>query len=184
LGTQDGTVVLSNPAPVADDVSYFDRFGVHNQFFVPQIGLTTGASYSGFFCEATGKVGMGLVHIDAKAEGVTTQQSGAGSMTQSGGVLVPPAGLVASANRFAVLPELSLTGGYQLSSWCRVMVGYNLLYASQVVRASSLVGAVDTRLVPQLPTFDATVQGSGGSPHLQGSSFWAQGLTAGLEFRY
>jgi hypothetical protein len=184
LHTVDPTMAPSDPAPVADSLSYFDNFGVHNQFFAPQIGLTAGATYSGFFFEATGKLGAGLVNVDAKAEGATTQQSGATSTTQAGGVLVPPSGLAASADRFAVVPELSLMGGYQLASWCRVTVGYDVLYASDVVRASSLVGPVDVRQVPQLPTYDATVQGPGGAAHLQGSSFWAQGLTAGLEFRY
>jgi hypothetical protein len=175
--------VPSNPAPTADELSYFDSLRVHNQLFAPQVGLTAGTSHAGFFCEATAKLGLGLVHADAKAEGSTTQQTATGSMTQAGGVLVPPAGLAASADRFTVLPELTLTGGYQIASWCRVTLGYNLLYATEVVRVGSLVGAVDTRQVPQLPTFDASVQGSG-APHLQGSSFWAQGLTAGLEFRY
>jgi hypothetical protein len=181
--TLDGTVQPSDPTPTADQLSYYDNFGVHNQFYAPQIGLTAGSSYSGFFWEATGKLGAGLVHVDAKAEGATTQQTGTTSVTQAGGVLVSPAGLSATADRFSFLPELSVIGGYQLASWCRISVGYNLLYATEVVRAGSLVGAVDPRQVPQLPTFDATVQGST-SPHLQGSSFWAQGLTAGLEFRY
>jgi hypothetical protein len=184
LDTIDGTVVPSNPAPTADNISYTDFLGVHNHYFVPQIGLTADLSYAGFLCEVTGKLGAGYVHVDAKGEGTTTQQTGTSTTTQAGGVLVPPAGLAASMDRFAFVPELSVTGGYQLASWCRVTVGYNLLYASQVVRASSLVGPVDARQVPQLPSFDSTMQGSAGSPHLQGSSFWAQGLTAGLEFRY
>ncbi len=173
----------SDPAPTANELSYYDSLGVHNQFYAPQIGLSAGATYSGFFFEAAGKLGLGLVHADAKADGSTTQQTATGMMTQAGGVLVPPAGIAASSSRFTVLPELSLTGGYNLATWCRVMVGYNLLYASEVVRVGSLIGAVDDRQVPQLPTYSASVQGTG-ALHLQGSSFWAQGLTAGLEFRY
>ncbi len=174
----------SDPAPVADSLSYFDRLGVHNQFFAPQVGLSAGATYRGFFFEATGKLGAGLVHVDAKAKGATTQSSAAGTLTQAGGVLAPPGGIAASADRFAVLPEVSLTGGYQPASWCRVAVGYNFLYASELVRAGSLVGPVDPRQVPQLPSFDPAARGPGGPPHLPGSTFWAQGLTAGLEFRY
>lgn len=173
----------SDPAPMASELSYYDSLGVHNQFFAPQVGLSAGTTYGSFFFEAAGKVGLGLVHADAKADGATTQQTATGMATQAGGVLVPPAGFTATADRFTVLPELSLTGGYQLATWCRVSVGYDLLYASQVVRVGSLVGAVDDRQVPQLPTYNAAVQGSV-APRLQGSAFWAQGLTAGLEFRY
>jgi hypothetical protein len=176
--------VPSDPAPVADGVSYSDSLAVHNQYFLPQIGLTAGAAWHGFFCEAAGKLGMGLAHVDAKGEGVTALRSDSASAAQAGGVLVPPGDLAAEADRFAVVPELSLTGGYQFAPWCRVAVGYDILYVSQVVRAGSLVGPVDGRQVQQLSTFDAAVQGSGAAPRLQGSSFWAQGLTAGLEFRY
>ena len=172
----------SNPAPIGDELSYSDSLGVHNQYFAPQIGLTAGTSYYGFFVEATGKLGLGLLHGSAKLEGQTTQRSADGTTTRSGGVLVPLGGGAADENRFAILPELSLTGGYQIASWCRLSVGYNLLYASQVVRASSLVGAVDARLVPQLPSFDPTTPGP--ALHLQNGSLWVQGLTGGLELRY
>jgi hypothetical protein len=174
--------VPSNPAPTADDLSYFDQLGVHNQYYAPQIGLTAGTSYYGFFVEATGKLGLGLLQSSAKIDGQTTMRSADVTTTQSGGVLAPPGGAAANENRFAVLPELSLRGGYQIASWCRLTVGYNLLYASQVVRSSSLVGAVDTRLVPQLPSFDPTAPGA--ALQLQNSSLWVQGLTAGLELRY
>jgi hypothetical protein len=177
--------VPSDPAPTADQVSYFDSFGVHNQLYAPQIGLSAGTTYSRFFFEATGKVGLGLVHADAKADGATTLQTGGGAAaTQSGGVLVPPGGFAGSADHFTVVPELTLTCGYQVAAWCRASVGYNLLYATDVVRVSSLIGAVDDRQVPQLPTFDPAVHGTGAAPALHGSSFWAQGLTAGLEFRF
>jgi hypothetical protein len=174
--------VPSNPAPAADSLDYFDRLGVHNQYYAPQIGLSAGASYYGFFAEATGKVGLGLLHASATIEGQTTQRSGGVVSTSSGGVLAPLTGSGAAENRFVVLPELTLTGGYQLASWCRLTVGYNLLFASQVVRASSLVGAVDARQVPQLPSFDPTVSAS--ALHLQNSSLWVQGVSGGLEFRY
>jgi hypothetical protein len=125
-----------------------------------------------------------LLHISAKASGSTTQTTPQGVTTHPGGVFAPTAGSTVSDDRLAVLPELSLTAGYQLASWCRVMVGYNFLYASQVVRASSLVGPVDSRTVPQLFSVDAASQTQTATPHPQTSSLWVQGLTAGLEFRF
>ena len=164
-------------------VRYFDQLGVHNQYYVPQVGIATGLSYQGFFCEASGKLGLGMLQASAKLDGGTTQQLAGVSTQSSGGVLAPPGGRAARENGFAVIPEFSLKGGYQIASWCRVIVGYNFLYASQIVRASSLVGAVDVRQVPQLPSYDPTAPATGLAP-LHYSSFVVQGLTAGLEFRY
>ncbi len=174
----------SNPAPLGDAIGYFDRLGVHNQYYAPQIGVSAEAHYRRCFLQATGKLGLGLLHTDAKAEGGTTQQLADGTVNQfGGGVLVPVAG-AADRDRLAVLSEVTLTAGYQVTSWCRLSVGYDFLFASQVVRAGRLFGGVNSTQVPQLPSYDPTVSGTSPVTRLRDESFWVQGLTAGLEFRY
>ena len=71
-----------------------------------------------------------------------------------------------------------------MASWCRLSVGYDFLFASQVVRAGRLIGGVHSAQVPQLSSADLTVPGTILVPRPRGDSFWVQGLTAGLEFRY
>src|SRR5947199_9400244 len=97
-----GTVVPSNPAPLGDAIGYFDRFGVHNQYYVPQVGVSAEVRYRRCFLQATGKLGLGLLHVEGKTEGGTTQRLADGSVNQfGGGVLVPAAG-AAEEDRLAV----------------------------------------------------------------------------------
>src|SRR5207248_11023838 len=100
-----------------------------------------------------------------------------------GGVLIPAAG-AADQDRLALLSEFALTAGYQVASWCRVSVGYDFLFASQVVRAGRLIGGAHSAQVPQLPSYDSTIPGTSLVPRPRSDSFWVQGFTAGLEFRY
>jgi hypothetical protein len=184
LHTADGTVVPSNPAPLGNQVDYFDQFGVHNQYYVPQIGLRSELLFKSWFCQASGKIGLGLLHMASKMDGTTVQQFADGSLMQtSSGVLAMGPGTT-SQNRFVFLPEFTLAGGYQFTSWCCISVGYNLLFASEVVRAGSLVGPVDPRQVPQLAGYDPTSSTANLASRMHESSFWVQGFTAGLEFRY
>ena len=39
-----------------------------------------------------------------------------------------------SATRFAVVPQLQVKLGYDVTSWLRLTVGYDLLYNSEVIR--------------------------------------------------
>ncbi len=65
-------------------------------------------------------------------------------------------------SRFAVLPEAGIAFGAQLTDCARVHVGYNFLFLSNVVRAGD-------NLSPQVPPNSTT--------------FWAQGISAGFEWR-
>jgi hypothetical protein len=176
--------VPSNPAPLGDAIDYFDRFGVHNQVYAPQVGVSAEVRYRFWFLQATGKLGLGLLHAATKEQGGTAQQRADGTVSQfSGGVLVPSPASV-DEDRLSVLSELGLTVGCQVASWCRLSVGYDFLFASQVVRAGHFIGGVNSAQVPQLSSFDPTRSGTSLVPHPRSDSFWAQGLTAGLEFRY
>jgi hypothetical protein len=176
--------VPSNPAPLGDAIGYFDRFGVHNQYYVPQVGVSAEVRYRRCFLQATGKLGLGLLHEEGKTAGGTTLRLADGTVNSvGGGVLVPGAGAV-EGDRLAVLSELALTAGYEVASWCRLSVGYDFLFASQVVRAGRLLAGVNSTQVPQLPSYDPALSGTHLMPPLRSDSFWAQGLAAGLEFRY
>jgi Putative beta barrel porin-7 (BBP7) len=75
--------------------------------------------------------------------------------------------------------------GYQLTSRCRSFVGYNFLYLSRAVRPGD---EIDTGVNPtQLQA--ALGRGKEVGPDRpafpgRNSTFWAQGLTLGLDFRY
>lgn len=89
------------------------------------------------------------------------------------------------------MPEVGFTLGYQVCSWCRATVGYNFLYWSNVIRPGGVidrgVNATYQPFSPISPTFtqNGVVAGVPARPAVfNGSDFWAQGLTLGLEFRW
>jgi hypothetical protein len=85
-----------------------------------------------------------------------------------------------SRDKFTVIPEVGIDLGFHLTERIRASVGYNFLYWSDVVRAGEQIDrGVDTRQwAPPI--------GAGDRPAFQfnSSSYWAQGLTFGLEFRF
>src|SRR4029078_10312504 len=91
-----------------------------------------------------------------------------------------------SRDRVAVLPELGFNVGMRISSHLRATLGYTFLYLSNVVRGGDqidrtinptqrpgLLGTPGTLAGPARPLFA-----------FQDNHFLAQGVNAGLEFRY
>ena len=85
-----------------------------------------------------------------------------------------------------MVPACTLTGGYQLTPCARITLGYSFLLLSDVARPgdqmehginSTRTGLAAAAQVPAtgpvLPSFS-----------FQNSSFWAQGISWGLELRY
>ncbi len=163
----------------------FDHFGIANLFYGPQIGLSASLHYGPCSLDMMGKVALGVMHQSARIQGNTIVRMNDGTLNSSeSGVFAPPGSGAFSSDQFAVIPELSVTAGYRVTSWLRVQVGYDFLLVSRLTRAASLVGDVDSRQVFQLSSFDPTVHSSVPSGGLAGSSFWVQGLTCGLELQF
>ncbi len=107
--------------------------------------------------------------------------------------VVPPGSLGANIlasdhfgtrNQFAILPEITLTFGYQVTDHLRATIGYNFLYLSQVLRAGDQADNVDGRQVRSLAGFDPTVKAVAPVPTLFSDRFYVQGLNVGLEFAF
>ncbi|MGL4421020.1 MAG: BBP7 family outer membrane beta-barrel protein, partial [Gemmataceae bacterium] len=100
-----------------------------------------------------------------------------------------------SRDRFAVLPELGLNIGYHITPHCRIFVGYNFLYLSNVLRPAD---QIDTGLdVTRIPFFtQASGSNVGNITNAQRlsnvrpvvpfreSDFFAQGVNVGLQFTW
>ena len=86
-----------------------------------------------------------------------------------------------SQTRFAVVPEVALKLGYQVTSQLRIHAGYDFLYWSNVVRPGNVI---DTGINPtQIPP--GPIAGvSRPLPRLDGSDFWAQGVNLGAVFTF
>jgi hypothetical protein len=164
-----------------------DRFGTHDQFYGGQIGWDAEVRWRRFFLDGTVKIAMGDMNEQVRIGGNTTfLLPGASPIAQNGGVLALASNIgTFSRNRFAVVPEVGLKVGIDICENLRIFAGYNFLYLSDVVRPGD---QIDRRVnTNQLPTvFQGThfVQPAFPTVLLKTTDFWAQGLTAGLEFRY
>jgi hypothetical protein len=162
-----------------------DRFQTRNDFYGGQIGLDVEYSWRRWYVEATGKLALGTTHELVSINGST-------AVTPLGGVTtVLPGGLLAqngvnignySRNQFCLLPELGVKVGYNFTKHFRGFVGYDVIYASEVVRPGD---QISTYVNPTyIPRNGPPVGVPAPSFAFRNTDFWAQGMTAGLELRY
>ena len=119
------------------------------------------------------------MHQIVLIDGVTSSTA---SGTQRGGLLALPTNIGRySRDSFAIVPELGLKVGYNFTDRLRGFVGYDVLYASNVVRPGDQVDTfVNSSFLPPGPGVGAPL------PRFQfrQTDFWAQGVSFGLEWRY
>jgi len=178
-------------------VTASDRFATHNQFYGGQLGVEAEYEWGPWSAEFKGKLALGDNHETVTIDGQQTLFYPNGDVSPGINRFGQPGGLLAEStnigtherDRLAFVPEVNIDLGYQLSSRLRGFVGYNILYASNVVRPGQQIDPVVSS--PLIPNFlPANVVVPSNAPinrpvvPFHESDFWAQGLTVGLEFRY
>jgi hypothetical protein len=158
-----------------------DRFRTSNKFYGGQVGALSEFHLGRWFVDVNGKVALGSMHQVADIAGVSSVNGG------------PPiaGGLLAQStnsghfgrDRFAVVPELGLNVGYQVTDALRFYVGYNFLYMSSVIRPGDQIDQVLSRSTLP-PSGGAQPAGSRPLFAFHGTDFWAHGVNFGLEWRY
>ena len=138
------------------------------------------------FLASTFKVALGEVHQTVDINGNTTFAVPGVTTASPGGLLALPTNIGSyTRDHFAVVPEVGVKVGYQVTEHLRVFVGYTFLYLSNVLRPGELIDR--TVNVSQLPS----ILGPGtlvGAPRpaltFKDTDFWTQGVNFGLELRY
>ncbi|MGL6094448.1 MAG: BBP7 family outer membrane beta-barrel protein, partial [Fimbriiglobus sp.] len=162
-----------------------DRFQTTNDFYGVNLGGQTEQWYGRCFVGARAGVALGVSHQQVTISGSTT-------ITPPGGVpTVSPGGLLTQAsnigtytqNDFAVVPEVGLRVGCQVTDRARLFAGYNFLYWSSVARAGD---QIDLRVNPgQLPPAQVPLVGpSVPAPRFVTTDLWMQGVSIGGEIRF
>lgn len=164
--------ILTNTQAAGVSTFTFDGFGTHNTFLGGQLGLEGEVYYRKFFLDAWAKIGLGNDDQLVAIQGDRVVNN----VSMLGGLLAQPSNIGwHRQNHFAYIPEFAINVGYQCQDHARLTVGYNFLLLGDFVRPGN---QIDTR-----------VNTTGAGPALPGfsfnpSSFWIQGLTAGVEFRF
>ena len=172
------------PGPVNVFVTQ-DSFDASNDFYGAQLGLRARYQAGNFMAGAAAKVAVGVMHQRVDVAGVlVTNQFTVPVVSYAGGYFAQPTNIGSQArNVAAVVPEASLTVGYRLTGWLSISAGYTFLYASNVARPGE---QIDRTVNPtQSPSFGGPVDKPlAGEPRprsrLEGSDFWAHGLSLGL----
>jgi hypothetical protein len=164
-----------------------DVFDAVNQFYGGQLGVAAECRAYGFSIEGTLKLALGVNHSRVRIDGSSTA-----TIPVGGGppiVVNTPAGLLAQSTNigtytrdtFAVIPEVGVTIGYNITPRLKITGGYTFFYWTDTLRPGD---QIDTNLnLSQLapgglvgaprPLFPGTID-----------NVWVQGVSAGLEFDF
>lgn len=182
---------LGQNVPVGGFTVAHDRLQTRNQFYGGQVGFRSAIRSGSFFGEAGAKIALGVTHEVVTVSGNTT--------TSAPGILPNPAvgGVLAVPNNigrytrdpFAVLPEVELKIGYQVTQGICAFVGYNFLYLSEVVRPGDQIVSQNGLPVTnraQIPTSVGFGQPAPAGPGItfNNADFWTQGVSFGISVQF
>jgi hypothetical protein len=171
-----------------DRLGILDQFRTHNAFYGGQIGARGEMQMGCWVLTADVRLGIGAMDELSTALGSTTYYpvGSSQSFIAPGGLLAPPSN---NANRnttdFTLVPEVSLSAGYEVTKHVSLSFGYDFLYIGRVVRPGDQVPVVLS--ASQIATSPSFVNGSTTTipqPMSNRTDFWAQGVHAELTLRY
>jgi hypothetical protein len=168
---------------IGTTVEEYERFATLNQFHGGEIGLLAEWRRCRWTLETVLKLALGGTRSQANIQGSTTVS------VPDPDVAISPTGLlVQETNRgsyqgdsFAVVPELGVALGYQLTPRLRANAGYTFLYWSQVARPGD---QIDLDLNPTQLQPGGLVGAPRPAFDWKFTDMWAQGISLGLDYRF
>ena len=167
-------------------VTTSDGIRTFNEFYGAQVGFRGDACYGKWTLGFVGKAAAGINRQRVELTGESTLIGGGVASTQPGGILNGQADLCrVRKDRFAILPEGNVNLGYNLTSRCRINVGYNFLYINRVVRPLAITTPpnLDLTQVPTSPTF-GNASSSGRRDVLNDTDFYLHGFNFGFQLSF
>jgi len=181
---EDLLVPSNSPLAAGQRTVLNDHFDTRNHFYGGQIGFRTECHWRCWDCDFTTKVGLGSTHEQATVFGSTVIIPAGGQPAAfTGGLFAQPTNIGQfSRDRFAVVPEVGINLGYNLTNHWRLFVGYSFIYCSTVARPGDQIDrVVNSTLIPprQFP-------GGPARPafNFKDTDFWAYGVNLGVELKY
>ena len=164
-----------------------DEFNARTRFYGGQVGVRGQYQYNRLWVNVQGKIALGSSDESVQIQGSTQTTYPNGTRTTI------PAGLLALATNsghfdrqaFAVVPEVGVNFGFQLTKGLSAFLGYNFLYWSNVVRPGDQIDlALNENRIPSSLNFGRPGGSSRPAFSFKDSDFWAQGINVGLQFQY
>jgi hypothetical protein len=170
-----------------------DQFNTRNDFYGGQLGIRGEWQRGKWSVSGSLKVALGDMFEQVNRQGdyltnVLNNPAGGSPVSHRGfGTFVQHSNQGGDhRHEFAVVPEVGLNLGYQVTSSLRLLLGYDFLYLSDVLRPGKQID----RTINFSQTFDSIVAGRPFTPGsrpaatVSSSDFWAQGVNFGVELRY
>jgi hypothetical protein len=162
-----------------------DNFKTLNQFNGIDFGALAMFYRGRWSLELLYRLALGNTNQMVNINGATTTTQGGVSNTVPGGLLTQSTNIGNyTRNTFGVVPELGANLGYAITPRLRLIAGYTFIYWSSVARAGQQIDTdVNSTLLPNSPN-----PPTGDLRHPQfvfhEEPFWAQGISAGLDYRW
>jgi hypothetical protein len=181
------TVLPGVPTFAGSHVTVFDSFATRNQFYGGQVGASARLGAGRWTADLWTKFAMGDTHqvVNVVGNQVVTSPTGVVS-NFTGGLLALNSNIGHfTRDQFAVVPEVGVNVGYQVTSRLRATLGYNFLYWSNVLRPGDQIDRVlDVTRIPNFPVSAVPAPQVRPVVPFKDTGFWAQGINVGLEWRY
>ena len=165
-------------------ITVSDSFDTRNHFFGGQVGTRAEFTHKRWTLELLSKVALGVSHQSVAIRGFTGIDTQPASAVNAGLLAVSSNSGQFSRNVFAVVPEVGVNLGFQLTDHARIFAGYTFFYWSNVARPGE---QIDTSVNPNLvPTFMNPAVGGPARPSFafRGTDFFAHGANIGVEVKY
>jgi hypothetical protein len=186
--TPGSNMSIGTPA-IAGNVT--DTFHTTNQFNGGQIGLASSYQRGRWSIDGRATVAFGDLEQTAIINGGQTLYFANGQVGKyAGGLLALPGANIGifHNSQFAVLPEVGLNLGYQVTSHLRLFVGYDFLFLGNTLRPGGAIDtSVDAARIPNFPLPGNPTPLAGSprpGPYFTTSDFFAQGINFGIQYRW
>lgn len=188
LDIAERTIGVSTAPVVAArsvNAALLDSFRTKNQFDGAQMGFIFENDTGPWNFQLKTKLSLGASNQNVSIQGSQTQYTSTGQISSVGGLyaLNSNSGNY-SQTKFAYAPEVGFNIGYTFNEHWRIFAGYNMIYWSSVMRPGD---QIDQRLdVNRIPGFSSPNSAGGVYPVVpfRDTSFWAQGVSFGIQFSW
>jgi hypothetical protein len=167
-----------------------DRFSTTNNFYGGQLGLKATGQFDRWTVQGYTKVALGATASDIKITGTGLgnlfSPSPGMPLGYPGGYLAQPSneGNYRDAN-FAVLPEVGMNVGYDVTARLNLFIGFSGFYLSQAARSAEQISPLINP--SQSASFSGPTTYTGPAaplPTWDIGNFWAYGLNFGGQFKW
>jgi hypothetical protein len=175
---------LSDTIPPTGPTSVTDLLRTRNTFYGGQLGLQLSFHRGPWCMDLRGMVALGAMHRVVLIDGSTAFITAGGTTVVPGGLFAQPTNIGSfSHDGFTAVPELLYNLSYQVNHYLRVYAGYSIIFMTAARPGDQIDRQVNSTQVPGLH-LGPFVGDARPAFNLVKQDFWAQGISAGLEFNF